>query len=328
MKDIPLDVAHFAGLLVALYLYGILIVMFAASIRPLWNRRHRSKFVLVVTICVFVIATVNMGIYISMNYNAFTKYKSREEAVAYLNEVYSPTIPLRKAILSDFFLAATTIASDVLLIWRVYVIWSRNVWIIVPPIFFLVLETGGELFLVVEAFLHPQPGKTGYPAVLIMSAISIALLNVMCTVSIVGRLWWIGGKNVQPRETRSLYKTIVMRMIESGTLYTVTLLVFAIFSTLGSYPGIATFVVYAFIMIAAIAPMLLVMHLNATTRSEMHIVEENVTGGRRFPSDLEATLPQDGIGRAVTSIRLSPMSSGAKQYDQTSECAVDADKTP
>lgn len=44
-------------------LSGIFLSMFSSSIRPLWNRRHRSKFVLVVVICLFVITTGNVGMF-------------------------------------------------------------------------------------------------------------------------------------------------------------------------------------------------------------------------------------------------------------------------
>ncbi|KAG8985611.1 hypothetical protein FRB94_004956 [Tulasnella sp. JGI-2019a] len=323
MQDIPLDVAHFVGLLVALFLYGVFFVMFTLSIRPLWNRRHRSKFVVVVTICVFVIATVNIGIYISMNHVAFTKHGNSAVVVAYLKKVYSPMIPLRTAFLPDFFLAAAAITSDILLIWRLYIIWSRNLYVVMAPILLLVLETATELFLVVEAFLHTEPGQRGFPGVVIVCAISIGLLNVICTASIVGRLWWIGGRHTQPRDTRSLYKTIVTRMIESGTLYTLSLLVFAAFSTLGTYPGISTLLGYMFTMIAAIAPMLLVLHLNTTIFSEAHVIEDEVTGESRLPTDTETHLPRRRVGIASTTIAFAPMTYRTRQHDP--EIMVDLD---
>ncbi|KAG9029189.1 hypothetical protein FRB95_005603 [Tulasnella sp. JGI-2019a] len=270
MADIPLDVAHFLGLIVAICLYGIFFSMSVTSVSRLWGRRHRTKFVLGVTFSLFVITTVNLGIFIAVNYGAFIRYRESLGVEAYFDE-WSLINPLQSAMLSRIFLAAAVFTSEVFILWRLYIIWPRPWWIVAVPAAFLATEAA-------------SPHKGSVNATLVC-AFSTAMVNLLCTPLIAGRLWWIGGQG-QPRGTREMCNTIVVRLVESGSLYTFSLIVYMIFTFVPGHFGVCTFLTYGFTMIVAIAPMLLILRLNIPLASEMHIIDFDATeraDGRALP---------------------------------------------
>ncbi|KAG8985609.1 hypothetical protein FRB94_004954 [Tulasnella sp. JGI-2019a] len=292
MADIPLDVAHFLGLIVAVGLYGMPL---ASPTKPerfsSHPRSHRTKFVLTVTLCLFVITTVNIGIFIAVNYSAFITHRENLGVEAYFGTVWSLIIPLQSAVLSRVFLALAVFTSDTLLLWRLHAVWSRNWWVIAVPAAFLAVEAALSITLCTMAAL-----QTGSVNATIACSVATAMVNVISTPLIAGRLWWLGGRN-GPRGTRSLYKTIVVRLVESGSLYTVTLLVYMGFNFTPQYLGVATFLTYVFTLVVTIAPLLLILQLDTSIASEMHVVDPD----RRSKDDL-ASPPQRSVGLVSTTI--------------------------
>ncbi|KAG8879128.1 hypothetical protein FRB97_001953 [Tulasnella sp. 331] len=271
MAGIRLDVAHFAGLLIAIWMYGIFLCMFFASIRPLWNRRHRTKFVLVVTVGLLITSSANAGVFIGYGYSAFITNRASPGVIEYYNgwSVYQP--------ISNFCLAAAVVNADVLLIFRLFMIWSQNRRVVVVPSFLVLVECIAAIILCVMSAVPSESAYSSHHSLhelaVILSGVCTVFVNVICTPMIVGRLWWI-GKRGHARDTRSLYSIVIMRLIESGSLYTVTLLVWVVFQVMPN-TGIGSFTNYIFVMIIAIAPMLIVLHLNQSTASEMRVVEMN-----------------------------------------------------
>ncbi|KAG9029179.1 hypothetical protein FRB95_005593, partial [Tulasnella sp. JGI-2019a] len=274
---------------------------------------HRTKFVLTVTLCLFVITTVNIGIFIAVNYSAFITHRENLGVEAYFGTVWSLIIPLQSAVLSRVFLALAVFTSDTLLLWRLHAVWSRNWWVIAVPAAFLAVEAALSITLCTMAAL-----QTGSVNATIACSVATAMVNVISTPLIAGRLWcvtvqyirstlrrrslisaahrWLGGRN-GPRGTRSLYKTIVVRLVESGSLYTVTLLVYMGFNFTPQYLGVATFLTYVFTLVVTIAPLLLILQLDTSIASEMHVVDPD----RRSKDDL-ASPPQRSVGLVSTTI--------------------------
>ncbi|KAG8872241.1 hypothetical protein FRB97_007837 [Tulasnella sp. 331] len=317
MVDIPLDAAHFMGLIFSMGLYGIFLTMFSSSIRPLWNRRHRGTFVLIITICLFITTTGNVAIFIAVNYNAFVRYRQNPGVEAYLQAEWTLIVPLESAVLPSVFMAIAIFVCDLLLLWRLHLVWSKHRWVVIVPATFLFIESVLSTVLCVMAALH-----TGSLDTTIACGIATDLVNFICTPLIAGRLWWVGRRG-ERQDTRSLYMTLVTRFIESGSLYTMTQIVYMGFTFTPGYPGVSTFLTYIFTMVIAIAPMLLVLHLNMTTVSEMHPVAFQVTtrqGGG------EGVIPPRSMGLISTTIAFNPVPFGSSQSYMPSHGTADPEK--
>ncbi|KAG9003928.1 hypothetical protein FRB94_002773 [Tulasnella sp. JGI-2019a] len=301
------------GLILAVWMYGMVLCMFASTIRPLWNRRHRGKLVLVITICLLITSTANIAVSIGKAYSGFISHRESPGVVEYFSgwTVYDP--------LSSFFLAAAVVTADSLLIFRLFTIWSQNRWIVAAPIGLVLIECVAAILLCV---MSAMPSKAAYSsdfevhvvAILLSGACTI-LVNLICTPCIVGRLWWVGRQG-HAMDSRNYYTVVIVRLVEGGSLYTITLFVWIVFQVMPTYPAVGQLTNYIFIMIIAIAPMLIVLHLNSTTASEMN---EVVYDGPRSDGQGGQAIPALGVGS--TTIAFRPM--GCARTTQDSHTTQD-----
>ncbi|KAG8986489.1 hypothetical protein FRB93_005259 [Tulasnella sp. JGI-2019a] len=287
--------------------------MFATSIRPLWKRRHRTYFVLVITVCLLITSTANAGLFIGQGYSAFIKHGGSPGGVVDYYNGWSVFQPL-----SNFCLVAAVVNADVLLIFRLYMIWSRNRWVAVAPFILVLLECAAAIILCVMSAVPSEASYSSHHELhelaVILSGVCTVLVNVICTPMIVGRLWWVSRRG-QARDSRSLYTVVIVRLIESGSLYTITLLVWIVFQVIPNN-GVGLFTNYIFIMIIAISPMLIVLHLNSASSSETHAVELNIPGA---PSpEGQGRGPHRSIGMVSTTIAFKrPTRSGQSDSQAT-----------
>ncbi|KAG8985620.1 hypothetical protein FRB93_005778 [Tulasnella sp. JGI-2019a] len=95
-----------------------------------------------------------------------------------------------------------------------------------------------------------------------------------------------------------------MRLLESGSLYTITQIAYMIFTYAPGYCRVSIFLTYVYTMTIAIAPMLLVLRLNDPRASEMHVIDFDATqrraGGGNAPPALQS------MGVVSTTIAFNP----------------------
>jgi len=110
------------------------------------------------------------------------------------------------------------VIGDLILIWRVWIVWGRKHIVIVAPMVILLVGMGFALHFLITA-------NTFYgvvPVVLIVCNTSL------CTLLIAGKIWFMHRKLIQSgnidsgSSVSSRYKGVIFLVIESGTLYTCT----------------------------------------------------------------------------------------------------------
>ncbi|KAG9020964.1 hypothetical protein FRB95_003140, partial [Tulasnella sp. JGI-2019a] len=135
MGDIPFDAANFFGILLSVWLYALFQRVFLTSLWPLWRRRHvpGGRFVVAVTLCLFVTATSQIAINIAKCYDRFVTYRGVPDTEAYSEKAF-----MLKATLSSWLFMFAIWNAEIILIWRVWVVWSRD-WraALLPIIMFL-----------------------------------------------------------------------------------------------------------------------------------------------------------------------------------------------
>ncbi|KAG9023669.1 hypothetical protein FRB95_012644 [Tulasnella sp. JGI-2019a] len=224
MRDMKLDVANFLGLLVSLMMYGLYLVMFFATIEDQWRRRKRIPVAVYVTICLFATTTGNVALFIADFYNAWANCGD-VDVIEYFANTRTPILPLRY-----LFITISGAIADVLMCWRLYIIWSRNLRILIFPVLLLCIEVVLSVLLCALSFVGYRSTGKYHKTYLVMSIIAGActlIMNMTCTALIVGKLWSARHKSLAI-ERRSLYKAVSITLIESGTLYTGTLLAWII----------------------------------------------------------------------------------------------------
>ncbi|KAG9023313.1 hypothetical protein FRB95_013267, partial [Tulasnella sp. JGI-2019a] len=128
MSDLPLDVANLMGFLVAMMLYRLYVGQFVGAVGMQWVRWKTSPVVAWVTITLFVITTVNIILFILDASNGFIKHSADPGTLGYFRDMWTPIKPLRQ-----FGVTIAGIVADILLLWRVYIIWSRKLLVVVGP---------------------------------------------------------------------------------------------------------------------------------------------------------------------------------------------------
>ncbi|KDQ54343.1 hypothetical protein JAAARDRAFT_405660 [Jaapia argillacea MUCL 33604] len=146
--------------------------------------------------------------------------------------------------IADTVNVVTQLMADGLLIHRTFVLWKSRIWVIVIPIATLVGTTVCGLFQtsvmskIYYIRLHaPLDETTPPPEWMILtdlqstlSAIQGALIittNVLTTVLIVSRIWWItrGFHRTLGRRATRKYRQVVKAIVESGGVYTMWIVI-------------------------------------------------------------------------------------------------------
>ncbi|KAG8985610.1 hypothetical protein FRB93_005768 [Tulasnella sp. JGI-2019a] len=250
----------------------------------------------------------------------FIRHQENPGVVPYIETVWTQKVPPQRVLLPNLFLMAAVFTSDLLLLWRVHIVWARSWRITAIPSFFLGVEMILQFLLIVRV-ARPPAATT----LMMAFAGSTALVNTMCTALIAGRLWWVGGTPHRTQASNSLYKSIIAKLIESGALYTATVLVLVSFTAAQGYMGVGAFLTYVYTMIVAIAPMLLVLQLNETTASDSHVIDFDVTDRFRGTRSSRVRPPPVNTGIASATVSFVPMDS-IGESESTPDTAKHSDK--
>ncbi|KAF8075306.1 hypothetical protein FPV67DRAFT_628286 [Lyophyllum atratum] len=104
------------------------------------------------------------------------------------------------------------VTGDLILIWRVWVVWGYKYWIALPPLALMIAAAGSTLHQMASEKIFSVP-----PVACIVANTSL------CTALIFGRVWYIEQKAAKASPvkcTTGLFKGSMLLFIESGVLYT------------------------------------------------------------------------------------------------------------
>lgn len=122
------------------------------------------------------------------------------------------------------------VIADTILVWRLYVIWSRDWRVTVIPLI-LLLASFIDGTLVIAFAGHGYGANHDGPLVaLIESYYAITLtLNALVTAFIVGRLWVASRRARETGGSRDdPFTKVITALVESGTIYLVALIVYIV----------------------------------------------------------------------------------------------------
>jgi len=233
--------AYFAGALLNAIFYGVVVVLFfrcmSALLDPV-NRINRGiRWPLVAhTLAMFSFATVYTGMYLNLQSISFVDnplYPGddglRPGPLGYEEFIYN--LPISYVAHIAFML--NTWLADGLLLYRCYIIYAMNYWVIAfPCLMYLASFVTGIVFMYYQIALPttklwPSVANSfRYPFFSISPA-----LNIILTFTIVTRLIW-HRKNIQSAMGASagtasgLYKAIATVLVESCALYAASFILF------------------------------------------------------------------------------------------------------
>ncbi|KAI0302498.1 hypothetical protein BC826DRAFT_948416 [Russula brevipes] len=237
---------------------GCYTILFAASVYLIVKRsRDRSsvnKHILIINSFLYLSCTAHFALelvsfYTLMGYEG--PQLSREE-----------TAVLTAA---DVLIIVTDFIGELILIYRCWLLWSRNHWVIILPIFTAIMS-----LVCVGIALHYfpliYPTRDGTPPSVLLSRIGFSLplcTNVLVTTLIIARIWYLS-----PRKTHDVLggrfptgtgRAAIDIVVESGMLYLVVQLIFVVLFAIG-HPAQGIVAAIA-VQIYGIAPVLLIIRV-------------------------------------------------------------------
>jgi len=229
--------ADFAGILIGSILYGVVIVLFFKCMSALLNPAHRKregiKWGLVsYTVAMFSFVTVFTAM--NLNIQSISFIDNREYPgvdgvvppgpIGYQSFIFSDAL----TVVPDVMFLLNGSLADGLLLYRCYVVYAKNLWVIALPFLVFLSAFGMGLTTVIVQASTPNSELWGSRVFKFTSVyLSISLsLNILLTLMIVIRLV-MHTRNVRavmgnPGGIGGLYKTVITMLIESCALYAVS----------------------------------------------------------------------------------------------------------
>jgi hypothetical protein len=161
-------------------------------------------------------------------------------------------------IAADVLIIVTDFIGELILIYRCWLLWSRNYWVIILPIFTAIVSLGNlcdnfpklpltglrsvAVCVSVTLNLFPPiyPTRDGTPPSLLCSRAGFSLLlctNVLVTTLIIARIWYLSPRKTHDalggRFPTGTGRAAIDIIIESGLLYLVVQLIFVVLFAIG-----------------------------------------------------------------------------------------------
>ncbi|KAJ7455944.1 hypothetical protein B0H11DRAFT_1965412 [Mycena galericulata] len=218
-----------------LVLYGVLVVLVIFSAALMLRRQGTSSLVLSVsTALMFTLATVQLAARLRATASAFQVFYlavqgERVPQSAAANAAMSQYINFNFA--EDILLVTNNLLTDGVLIYRCFLIWDRNRYIIILPSLMLLLTT---VLSYISAYEGDYPSAAG-PAIDLRIGFALGVLTNLVLVGLTaGRIWHTRGKarQLMKNEVVRRYTTATAMILESGAIVCAWVVVYVILRSL------------------------------------------------------------------------------------------------
>jgi len=241
------DESKLVSIFIQTLLYGAYVVLFIITYWVLLYRRPHGrpvlKSMLLISIVMFVLATMHIGVNYTRIYKAFIILRNEPGGpAAFFNELSEFT-----QIFGSTIYVAQTLVGDSVVLLRCYIVWGRRFSIIAFPLLLLMGSTAtgvGILF----SFARVVPEAEIFVVQLsqwIVSFFSMTLAtNIICTALVGFRIWFVNRQNMVL--FGHSMRPVLLLVIESGAVYSATLLTLLILYKTDSW--------FQYVLLDAVSP--------------------------------------------------------------------------
>ncbi|KAJ7037807.1 hypothetical protein C8F04DRAFT_1329070 [Mycena alexandri] len=236
MEDFPITEAQILGLFLESVFWGIYLITFFLCLRsllftPNYELKRFSEInwpMLVVTLLMCVLATLDVAVGLLHNIQAFVLYNGPGGPTQEFSNI-SDWINVVKG----FDIILQTILGDGMLIFRCWVVYGKS-WLVVAFSLLLYLGSGvcGAMILRIEGTLRLHVLITGASSIkpLILSFWVLTIVqNILTSALLIFRIWRVDQQNTQfvyggtgssDKKRQSQLRRVIRVILESGLLYT------------------------------------------------------------------------------------------------------------
>ncbi|KAG7089803.1 hypothetical protein E1B28_011453 [Marasmius oreades] len=215
-----IDTAELSGLAAEGALYGVFLSLFTVCTRDLWLRRRRRKTTLswpmvVAGFLLILLATARFVVdcaYISV---AFIHHDPRSARIAYLQDVTQPLFTAKHMIL-----IVSLLIGDSFVNYRCWVVWGRNIWVIILPASLSFLSFGSGCYLMWAYSNLPNQTVLQESTWMKMLYAPSLVANALGTSLLAYRIWSVNKRlrDMVTEEKSNLTTPVVRIILESGAL--------------------------------------------------------------------------------------------------------------
>ncbi|KAG7089810.1 hypothetical protein E1B28_011459 [Marasmius oreades] len=215
-----IDTAELSGLAAEGALYGIFLSLFTVCTRDLWRRRRRRKTTLswpmvVAGFLLILLATARFIVDCANISVAFIHHDPRSARIAYLQDVTQPLFTAKHMIL-----IVSLLIGDSFVNYRCWVVWGRNIWVIILPASISFLSFGSGCYLMWAYSNLPNQTVLQESTWLKMLFALSLVANAVATSLLAYRIWSVNKRlqDMVTKESESSLTPVIRIILESGAL--------------------------------------------------------------------------------------------------------------
>jgi len=222
--------AALAGICFESALYGMFLIISVLSIIVLlgqWGDGHRpaNKVTITTSIVLLLLITTHWALSVTRVFGAFIDSADKPQgSLVYILTIEDPTYVAKGVIL-----IATTALGDAVLIYRVYIVWGRNIWVCIPSIISYVgyVVSGITISVLISQF---SPAKISFLPTITRwiqgGGVASLVTNIYSTTMIAFRIWrsQTSLKGTANASQQRVYHALRI-FVESAMLYTIATIV-------------------------------------------------------------------------------------------------------
>jgi len=231
----PIDAAQIVGVFMESVFYGIFLVTFVSCMKTLlWKDGHVKPVrtmhykMIIAAILMFIFATMDVAFHLQHNLDAFVGAPDHQAVLDHFNDTSNWINVMKMAAY-----VAQTFVGDAILLYRCWVVYNRNWWIVLlPTLLWLGCTACGAMTVYIEATLDTEGDLLNAdslaPFITAMLCLTLAM-NALTTSLIVHRIWKVQRK-LNRRSAFALtegtpLKRVLVVLIESGLMYTLSIVI-------------------------------------------------------------------------------------------------------
>ncbi|PBK68863.1 uncharacterized protein ARMOST_01953 [Armillaria ostoyae] len=227
-----LDKNALIGIWIETCLWGMNAIIFIGAMFVLIRKHHSPRLLAITSIALFLFATAHVALSLRELLEAFIDVPQPADptyAILYWS-INSRGIAVAKTVLYD----TSVFLQDLILIWRLYVVWGYNWKVAVLPII-VELAHMGTAYAATGLLAQPSTDINS-PKIKHIGPVGWSLdlvVNVCVTAAIAFRLWFMGRK-VGGHSHTNRYLSTILTIVESGAIFAAVTLVMLILYVRGS----------------------------------------------------------------------------------------------
>ncbi|OJT03317.1 hypothetical protein TRAPUB_6095 [Trametes pubescens] len=208
-----IDEAYLVGDWLESFMWGVYTIMFSMTMYTIYQKRREgvNKFTTTTLILLYVLATGHISLSLTRLIQGFIKLRNVMDPVEYFASIF-----IRLNMAKDYLYITNLFLGDLIIVWRLYVVYGKNVYIAALP----VLMCLGELavgYASISSWLAPKQNFTVMSRLGSAMFIMSLVVNILLTLIIVARIWIVTRRSRKALGVSGgQYTRVLLLLIESG----------------------------------------------------------------------------------------------------------------